>query len=105
MGLFGKRKNINDYIEEARKTPGSLVADVRQPLEYQAGHIPGSVNIPLTDVPYAMDRFGSDPDRPIYLYCLTGPRAQQAAAMLRQMGYGQVQAIGGIRQWKGAIEK
>ena len=105
MGFFTKRKGINEYAEEAAAAEGSLLLDVREPDEYRQGHLPGSVLIPLGELPFSISRIGTDLDRPIYIYCLTGVRAGRAKAMLERTGYTNVKNIGGIRNWKGEIEK
>ena len=49
MGFFDflKQANINQGIEEYKKTAGAVLLDVRTPQEYQEGHIPESKNVPL----------------------------------------------------------
>ena len=100
MNLFS-RKSITDWVEEARRTDGLLI-DVRTPEEYHAGHIPGSVNIPLgrTDTIKAIF---PDPEARLYVYCRSGSRSAQACALFQQMGYKSVQNIGGILSWHGEI--
>ena len=45
--MLFKRANINEGIEEFRKTPGAVLVDVREADEYASGHIPNAVNEPL----------------------------------------------------------
>ena len=92
--------NINKGLEEYRLTPGALLVDVREPEEYAAGHIPGAVNLPLSGIRGAALPGG----RPLFLYCLRGSRSRRAAGILKKMGY-PVKSIGGIRGYRGAIEK
>ena len=49
MGFFNffKQSNINQGIEEYKRTAGAVLLDVRTPQEYQEGHIPESKNVPL----------------------------------------------------------
>ena len=49
MGFFDlfKQSNINQGIEEYKRTDGAVLLDVRTPQEYQEGHIPESKNVPL----------------------------------------------------------
>ena len=49
MGFFDflKQANINQGIEEYKRTGGAVLLDVRTPQEYQEGHIPESKNVPL----------------------------------------------------------
>ena len=48
MGIFGflKRSDIDAGVEKFKKTPGSVLIDVRNAEEFKSGHIPGSINIP-----------------------------------------------------------
>ena len=49
MGFFDflRGPDINQGVREFRETPGALLLDVRTPQEYDAGHIPGSQNVPF----------------------------------------------------------
>ena len=101
MKLFGKRKAIGEYVEEWAATPGAVLADVRDPEEFAAGHIPGAVNLPLS----ALGSIPVKRDTPLYLYCLRGTRSLRAAALLKRSGYTNVRSIGGIRNWHGTPER
>lgn len=69
---------------------GSTVVDVREPFEWDAGHVAGALHIPLTELP---TRLASDlPDRsaPLLLYCRSGARSERAAQFLAANGYEDV---------------
>ena len=59
--------------------------DVREEEEYAAAHIPGTINIPLSEFPARIDEIGED--SPVLLVCNTGIRSSQAALFLAGMGY------------------
>ena len=99
--MFFKREDINAGAAVCRETPGALLLDVRQPEEFQSGHIPGAVNLPLSRIGEA--RF--EKSTPIFAYCLRGTRSLRAVSALKRMGYGNVRSIGGIARYTGALER
>lgn len=80
----------------------TTILDVRQPAEYERGHIPGAVLIPLPELP---DRLGAlDPDKPTLVYCAVGGRSRVAAQMLAGKGFKEViNVAGGIKAWESQI--
>ena len=106
MGFFDlfKQPDVNRGVKEYQSTSGAVLLDVRTPEEYRGGHIPGSRNIPLQTI----DRVGSvaeNKDTALYVYCQSGARSRQAAGMLKQMGYTNVNNIGGIAAYSGKVER
>lgn len=67
------------------KNAGYTVVDVRSPMEYQGGHVAGSINIPLQEVPDRVQEFADMP-KPLLLCCASGNRSGQAVAYLHQQG-------------------
>ena len=95
--------NIDSGVEQYRNTSGAVLLDVRERDEYAEGRIPGSVNMPLSQLE---SRAASlDKAAPIYVYCLSGGRSSRAAAILTAKGFANVKNIGGISGWKGELEK
>jgi rhodanese-related sulfurtransferase len=75
-----------------------LVVDVRTEKEWLAGHIAGSVNIPLT---HLRERLAEVPqDRPVVVHCEGGYRSAIAASLLAQAGRHNVaDLVGGVKAW------
>lgn len=81
---------------------GVRLVDVRTASEFEAGHIPGAESVPLGVLEAAAANW--DPAEPIALYCATGSRSSEAAAVLRGLGFKTVYDLGGgIVQWDGEV--
>ncbi len=61
----------------------AVIIDVRMPHEYQKGHFKGAINIPVDDIIAKADQIPKD--KPIYLYCATGVRAEMAMHNLKRV--------------------
>ena len=74
------------------------VVDVRQPAEFAGGHVPGSINLPLRDLPSHLQAV--DPSRPVAVICGGGYRSSAAASLMRQSGLQDLQNVtGGFSAW------
>ena len=102
--LSGKMKPI--YWRELNdvKATEHLLIDVRTPMEFEAGSIPGAINIPLDSM---RERLGEIPsDRQIILYCGVGLRGYLASNILRLNGFENVRnLVGGIKTYRSANYK
>jgi rhodanese-related sulfurtransferase len=86
----------------------ALVLDVREPAEFQLGHLPNAINIPRGVLEFKVDDHPdlNDHQRHILIYCKNGGRSTLAAYTLKQMGFSQVEMlIGGFDGWSGTIHK
>ncbi|MEW7993697.1 MAG: metalloregulator ArsR/SmtB family transcription factor [gamma proteobacterium symbiont of Clathrolucina costata] len=75
------------------------VLDVRPSEEYESGHLPGAINIPLHELETHLDKL--DPEREVVAYC-RGPHcvlAFDAVAKLRQKGLTAHRLEGGLPEW------
>lgn len=89
--------------EEARERMEAgdvIVLDVREQEEYDSGHIPGAVLLPLG----AIDRESAaevipEKDATVLVYCRSGSRSKRAAKALAELGYTGVYEFGGIMTW------
>ena len=80
--------------------PKPLVLDVREPSEYAAGHITGSVFIPLHQLSGRMSELPKD--REIICVCASGSRSSSAARHLISNGYNVLNLSGGMGRWQRA---
>ncbi len=79
---------VRSLLEE-----GKLIIDVREPFEYENGHIKGVINVPLSELRSRLDEIPKD--KPVYLHCRTGQRSYNAVLALQNLGYDQVYNITG----------
>ena len=80
-----------------------IVLDVREPDEYDKKHIADAVLIPVEELRAGNFSKLPDKEQTILIYCWTGRRAEDAAAILTEAGYTKVYEIGGIVDWKGSV--
>lgn len=80
--------------------PGDEVVllDVREDDEWELGHAPGALHIPLADVPARIEEL--DPDAEIYVICRQGGRSLGAVEYLARLGYDTFQVAGGMVAWQ-----
>jgi rhodanese-related sulfurtransferase len=88
---------VSELQRELAKGPIQIV-DVREPEEWGAGHIPGSIHIPMGDVATRMAEL--DPELPVVTVCRIGVRSLLSADELLLAGFGDVRSLaGGIVAW------
>jgi len=81
----------------------AVVVDVCEPAEFAAGHIVGSKNIPLADLPAKLGAAAKNKGLPLILVCQSGARSARAMASAKSLGYEQVHSLGGgLAAWKSA---
>lgn len=85
--------------------PAPFLVDVRRLDEYQSGHIPGSILIPLDRLADEAKLKLPDQKAAILVYCRSGVRSKKAAQTLVELGYSQVYDLGGILDWPYEVEK
>jgi CoA-disulfide reductase len=82
----------------------SILVDVRTPMEYKLGSIPGAVNIPVDELRERLEEIPKD--KVVYILCQVGLRGYIACRILKQKGYGQVKNLsGGYKTWQLAVQK
>jgi rhodanese-related sulfurtransferase len=76
----------------------AVVLDVREPDEFEAGHVPGAINLPLSQL---RSRHGELPrERDLWVCCVVGQRAYYATRFLRQRGYRARNLSGGYTTYE-----
>ena len=95
--------------EEAKNmmdTQEVIVLDVREQDEFDAGHIPGAVLLPVGTITKATAASViQDFDSVVLVYCRSGNRSKTASKALVELGYTGVYEFGGINTWPYDIEQ
>ena len=103
---FYQKKLITTLSEEEFRAGyrKAQLIDIREADEYNAGHILGARNIPLSQIRLRHKELRQD--QPVYLYCQSGFRTGRAAQYLKKQGYKDFyQLQGGFKSWTGKIKK
>jgi hydroxyacylglutathione hydrolase len=89
---------VHDLATMRDERPELVVVDVREPFEWDEGHIAGAVNMPMGQ---AVERMGELPaDRPKAVLCAGGLRSSSAISALQRAGMGDwYNVAGGMREW------
>jgi rhodanese-related sulfurtransferase len=92
--------HIDPVESKQRVDAGALLLDVRNPDEWEAGHVEGSTWIPMNQL---VDRQGELPtDREIVVICKVGGRSARVAEALVAAGYHAANVAGGAEAWQQA---
>jgi rhodanese-related sulfurtransferase len=86
-------------VDAASVAADAAILDVREPEEWEAGHIPGALHIPLADLPARLDEL---PAGEVVVTCRGGGRSARAVGWLTTNGYEAVNLTGGMGAWQGA---
>ena len=105
--------NENSYqqiTQEAAKemmdTQEVVILDVREQHEYDSGHIPGALLLPVGTITNDTATAVIDElDTVVLVYCRSGNRSKTASQALVDLGYTNVYEFGGINNWPYEIEE
>jgi len=90
-----------DQVKAAMdKGEGAVILDVREPEEYEAGHLPGAILIPLEVLKSKIRKQVPDTSTTVYAYCRGGGRSAMATWRLQRLGFTNVSSMaGGYLAW------
>ena len=95
--------------EEAKNmmdTQEVIVLDVREQDEFDAGHIPGALLLPVGTISeLSAAAVIPEPDSVVLVYCRSGNRSKTASSALAKLGYTNIYEFGGINTWPYEVEK
>ncbi|TLG71820.1 rhodanese-like domain-containing protein [Culicoidibacter larvae] len=96
-------QDVLRHIESASTNDAELI-DVREKDEFEAGHVPGSRNVPLMGVLLNPDNF-FDKAKTYYLICESGGRSLCGAEHLHELGFQVINVLGGMEAYWNYIGK
>lgn len=91
-------EETRDYMA-SHEPSAYCILDVRQPSEYEAGHIPGAALMPLPELDARISEI--DTEKPVIVYGAVGGRSRMAAQMLSGIGFKEaINMAGGFKAWE-----
>lgn len=96
--------SMSEGIKRMESDEDYILLDVRRADEFEAGHIPGAVNLPNEEIGREDIPSLPDKEQTIYIYCRSGNRSKQAADKLLALGYTSLIEFGGIIDYTGELE-
>lgn len=98
-----KQLTASDVSERLYNNDGLVVLDVREPEEIRAAALPGTINIPMNEIPARTGELPTDKD--IVVMCHHGMRSQQVALYLERQGFERLFNLrGGIDAWSREVD-
>lgn len=92
-----------ELADQLGRPDAPLIVDVREPNEFEGGHIPGARLIPLGSLGGRMSEIPSD--REVVLVCRSGARSTTACKQMQAAGYRAKNLTGGMIGWRGPVER
>jgi rhodanese-related sulfurtransferase len=89
--------DVTQLRQRLAAAPPPFLLDVREPWEYQAGHVPGARLIPLGELEARVTEVPRE--QPVLVICHSGQRSLAAAGYLQQLGYAVSNVDGGTAAW------
>ena len=94
-----------EEAKEMMDTQEVIVLDVREQNEYDSGHIPGAVLLPVGTIDEdTAAAVIPEKDSTVLVYCRSGNRSKTASSALAELGYTAIYEFGGINTWPYEIE-
>jgi len=99
----GGVKNVDSAGLIAAQNKGAQIVDVRSQGEFELGHIPGAVLVPVDTLQSAAANW--DRDATYVVYCATGSRSAEAVQIMTSMGFKNIDHFAqGVQAWTGSLD-
>ena len=87
---------------------GATILDVREPSEFDMGHLPNAVHVPRGLLEFMVGNHPAlqNPEQTMVVYCKNGGRSTLATDLLQRMGFNNISMLaGGFDNWTGTVHK
>lgn len=102
----GYQQISQEEAKEMMDNQEVLILDVREQDEYDSGHIPGAVLLPVGSITEeSAAEVIPEKDATVLVYCRSGNRSKTAAKTLAELGYTGIYEFGGITTWPYDVEQ
>lgn len=91
---WNQRSLIRPPLAKQLLQQGAKLIDVRNPQEYESGHLPAAINVPLDELDWRVPREFPDPRTVLLLHCVSGMRCGIGQRQLRRLGYENAHNLG-----------
>ena len=96
----GYQQITQEEAKEMMDTQEVIILDVREQDEYDSGHIPGAVLLPVGSIDEdTAAEVIPEKDSTVLVYCRSGNRSKTASSALAELGYTNIYEFGGINTW------
>ena len=95
--------NVTAFEQKMNSTHDKIVLDVRTPAEYGQGHLAGATPIDVLESDFEVKAQKLDKSKPLFVYCASGIRSEEAVEILDRLGYREIFELeGGFQEWESA---
>jgi rhodanese-related sulfurtransferase len=96
--------DLAEKLKQDLQSKDVVFIDVREPYEYEEGHIEGMINLPLSSIQTEYKSLSKGAE--IVIICRSGNRSMKAAKILKNVGFKNIVNVeGGIMSWQGELVK
>jgi phage shock protein E len=92
--IWKRSSQISTKRAVAYLKDGALVIDVRSSAEFNSGHLPNAINLPVEEIETALPRRVKDKNQVLLLHCQSGMRSGVAKSRLTGLGYANAFNLG-----------
>jgi phage shock protein E len=102
--MLKRTGQISSIDAQAHLKQGALVIDVRSPGEFNSGHLPSAINIPLDVIETALPVRVPDRNQALLLHCQSGMRSAVAVRRLKSLGYTNAFNLGSLSLARAVVD-